>query len=138
LSAKRLKTGAQVAFRLTDAVCPDFDRIVSEVGPELIVSGEIALLSRRGTEAEHFAVISVHGIASPLVVPVHKLKVYDGGKAVPKGEEMYGKRKDMGVRHVEALIEGTKWAAWFARQKKKDDLADALLQGLHCLFREDC
>lgn len=75
------------------------------------------------------------------VHPVHKLKVHSEhmGDTVPKGEAKYRDRKAMAVRHAKALLadcEG-KWYTWFLRQRKQDDLADALLQGLHCLFIED-
>jgi len=70
---ERFKTGAQVAFRLADATCPEWESIVAQIGSELIVSGEIVLMSDSGRQTDHFAIVQVSGIAAPLVVPVCKL-----------------------------------------------------------------
>ncbi len=74
LSEKRLTTGAQVAFRLGDAICPDFDQVIVQTGPDLAVAGEVVLLSDRGKDKEYFAIVNVPGINAPLVVPVAKLR----------------------------------------------------------------
>ncbi len=81
MSETRLKTGARVAFRLEDVICPDFDQIVAQMGPDLSVSGEIVLLSDRGKELHQFAIVNVAGVHGPLIVPVGKLqtsKLMDG------------------------------------------------------------
>ncbi len=71
----KLKTGNQVAFQLGNAICPDFEQIAAQLGPDLAVAGEIVLLSDRGNEKDHFAVVHVDGIHAPLIVPVSMLKV---------------------------------------------------------------
>jgi len=73
LSGKQLSTGMRVAFRLTDALCPDFEQLVAQIGPDLTVSGEVVLLSDRGSEKAHFAIVNVAGINAALIVPVQKL-----------------------------------------------------------------
>ena len=73
MSGKRLKTGAHVAFRLADVLSPDYDQILFQMGPDLSVPGEIVLLSDRGKERDHFAILNVTGINVPLIVPVRKL-----------------------------------------------------------------
>ena len=87
------------------------------------------------------------------VHPVHKLKMVPpiacvgrggsntigGVEVTPKGKANYSARKSLAVRHAAEILRksGLPEEAWFARQKKKDDLADSMLQGLYCLFRED-
>ena len=63
----------QVAFRLTDALCPEFEQLVAQIGPDLTVSGEVVLLSDRGVETAHFAIVNVLGIKAALIVPIQKL-----------------------------------------------------------------
>jgi hypothetical protein len=41
----------------------------------------------------------------------------------------YAGRKKEGVIRVKQLLEGGEWETWFGNNAKKDDLADALLQG---------
>lgn len=73
MSDERLKTGTEVAFRLGDVTCPDFERMVDQLGPELAVRGEVVLLSDGGSKKGQFAVIDVPGIHTPVIVPVGKL-----------------------------------------------------------------
>ncbi len=70
---KRFCTGDLVAFRLADAMCPEFERIVAQIGPDLMMSGEVVMLSDRGGRKEHFAIVNVTGINAPLIVPMQKL-----------------------------------------------------------------
>ena len=62
-----------MAFRLTDALCPEFEQLVGQIGPDLTVSGEVVLLSDRGGEKAHFAIVNVRGINAALIVPIQKL-----------------------------------------------------------------
>lgn len=73
LSDRRPTAGSRVSFRLADVVCPEHDRIVSEMGPELAVMGEVVLQSDRGVQRDGFVIVQVPGIAVPLVVPAEKL-----------------------------------------------------------------
>jgi hypothetical protein len=59
---------------LGDAICPGFGQVVSAVGPDVRVFGEVAFFSDRGEDSNHFAIITVEGVSTPLVVPVGKLE----------------------------------------------------------------
>ncbi len=59
-----------MAFRLIDVVCPDFDQVVNQLGPELRVTGQVAFVSDRGTQEGCFAIVDVRGIHTPLIVPM--------------------------------------------------------------------
>ncbi len=67
------KAGASVAFRLIDVVCPDFDQVVNQLGPELRVTGHVAFVSDRGSEEGCFAIVDVSGIHTPLIVPMSRV-----------------------------------------------------------------
>ncbi len=69
----KFSTGHQVAFQLADVICPDFEQITDQLGPDLSVAGEVTLLSDRGGEKGQFAVVQVRGINAPLIVPVGRL-----------------------------------------------------------------
>jgi hypothetical protein len=69
-----LHSGQEVRFRLGDLICPDLEQVLAEVGPDVDVNGRIVFLSDRGHEKEHFAIVSVGGIASPVIVPVRRLR----------------------------------------------------------------
>jgi len=66
-------SGTQVRFRLRDVLTPDLERILEEVTPELEVTGEVMFLSDCGSQREQFAIVSMGGTMSPLVVPVDRL-----------------------------------------------------------------
>ncbi len=65
-----LISGRSVAFRLRDAACPDFAEAVRAIGPDLQVIGQVVFLSDGGDRKDHFAVVEVEGIHTPLIVPV--------------------------------------------------------------------
>ena len=69
-----LKSGTRCRFRLSDVICPDKQQIVTQITPELEVSGEVVLLSDGGDKPEQYAIIEVAGIGAPLIVPVALLK----------------------------------------------------------------
>lgn len=56
---------------------------MSQITPELEVTGKVVLLSDSGGETERFAVLEVNGLHSPLVVPVERLR-----PAIEKTEEI--------------------------------------------------
>lgn len=62
-----------MAFRLTDALCPELEQLLAQIGPDLTVSGEVVLLSDRGGDKAHFAIVNVVGISAALIVPIQKL-----------------------------------------------------------------
>ena len=70
--------GKRCRFRLRDVICPDRQQILSQITPEMEVSGEVAFLSDHGQDQDYFAIIEVTGIASPLIVPVARLETVEG------------------------------------------------------------
>jgi hypothetical protein len=65
-----LISGRSVAFKLRDAACPDFAEAVRAIGPDLQVIGHVVFLSDGCDRKDHFAVVEVEGIHTPLIVPV--------------------------------------------------------------------
>ena len=71
--------------------------------------------------------------------PSNKLKLVDDGqtkqiviyKAESNESKAYKLTKELSVKYAKELIIGTEWVTFLSSQKKKDDLADALLQGLY-------
>ena len=66
-------SGSQVSFQLRDVLVPDLERILEEITPELEVAGEVMFLSDGGKEKGQFAIVSLGGTMSPLIVPVDRL-----------------------------------------------------------------
>ncbi len=54
--------------------------------PELKVDGEVVFMSDRGEQPDHFAIVSVEGILSPLIVPTENLRSSDGNILNPNAE----------------------------------------------------
>jgi hypothetical protein len=69
-----LKSGTRCKFRLSDVICPDKQQVVSQITPELEVSGEIVLFSDGDNEPQQYAIIEVEGIVAPLIVPIARLQ----------------------------------------------------------------
>ena len=70
----QLKSGTRCRFKLRDIICPDKEQVVTQITPELEVSGEIVLFSDSGDEPQQYAIIEVGGITAPLIVPVARLE----------------------------------------------------------------
>jgi hypothetical protein len=68
-----IERGRQYRFRLGDVISPDREQTISQITPELEVTGRVMFLSDGGHEPERFAVLEVTGLMSPLVVPVELL-----------------------------------------------------------------
>ncbi|UCG31768.1 MAG: hypothetical protein JSU68_08865 [Phycisphaerales bacterium] len=66
-------SGSQVSFRLRDVFTPDLGRILEEITPEVRVAGEVVFLSDGGENEGQFAIVSLGGTMSPLIVPVDRL-----------------------------------------------------------------
>jgi len=73
VSAVDVQRGDEVRFRLGDLICPEVEQVLAEIGPDVDVTGRIEFFSDRGNEKEHFAIISVAGIGSPVIVPVDRV-----------------------------------------------------------------
>ena len=68
------QSGERVSFQLSEAVCPDARELARQLTPELEVSGEIMFLSDHGTVKNRFAIVSVGGLLTPVVVPIDRLR----------------------------------------------------------------
>ncbi len=88
-----IERGRQYRFRLGDVICPDREQALSQVTPELEITGRVMFLSDHGSEPERFAVLEVKGLVSPLVVPVELL--HPAG-----GEERREVRKARGLEET--------------------------------------
>jgi len=69
-----MTNGRTVFFTLRDVICPDLIALFEHIGPELVVSGQVACLSDSGQEKDHFAIVDIEGIYTPLIVPVAQLR----------------------------------------------------------------
>jgi hypothetical protein len=67
-------TRRRCIFRLSDVLCPDRTQVLNQLTPELEVSGEVLFMSDRGEQPDRFAIVSVEGILSPLIVPTENLR----------------------------------------------------------------
>ena len=67
----------------------------------------------------------------------NKLKTYDGPKIDASHlKNKYSQRKFLSVEYTKYFIKNVdKWNVFFNSHKKKDDLADCFLQGLHYLCK---
>jgi hypothetical protein len=63
------------SFKLTDVLCPDLRDLLRQITADLEVSGEVVFLSDQGEEPDRFAIVSVEGVLSPLIVPAECLQV---------------------------------------------------------------
>lgn len=88
-----IERGRQYSFRLRDVICPDREQTMSQITPELEVTGRVVFLSDHGSEPERFAVLEVTGLMSPLVVPVEMLQL-----AV--GEQRQDARRTLALQEV--------------------------------------
>jgi hypothetical protein len=70
---------------------PDLDRILEEVTPELEVTGEVMFLSDCGSRRGQFAIVSLGGTMSPLIVPVERVcrVVMDHDQAAAAGRDAH-------------------------------------------------
>ncbi|HEY3242362.1 MAG TPA: hypothetical protein VGM03_03340 [Phycisphaerae bacterium] len=64
----------EVWFTLGDVVCPTALTVLQQIGPDLVVAGRITCFSDSGERRDHFAVVQVEGVFTPLIVPVSKLR----------------------------------------------------------------
>ena len=69
-----LQSGTAVNFRLSDAQCPEADELLENITGRLEVTGRVLYLSDSGTKKQHYAVLEVDGIMSPVIVPVDQIK----------------------------------------------------------------
>ncbi len=73
--SRAIRAGSVASFQLSDVECPDASQALRQIGPELKVTGQVIYLSDSGERREHFAVVDVHGIHTPLIVRVDRLRL---------------------------------------------------------------
>ncbi|HRX84035.1 MAG TPA: hypothetical protein P5572_03345 [Phycisphaerae bacterium] len=70
-----IQPGTVAAFAIGDVLCPHAGEVMQHAGPELRVRGRVLYFSDGGTARDHFAIVEVDGIHTPLIVPVANLQV---------------------------------------------------------------
>ncbi len=76
--SQSIHTGTIASFKVGDVLSPDTMRVLEQTGPELSVKGKVVFLSDSGDLKNHFAIMDVGGIHTPLVVPVDRLTISKG------------------------------------------------------------
>jgi hypothetical protein len=61
-------------FTLGDVVCPEARTALTQVGPDLQVVGRVVYYSDCGAWKDHFAIVEVGGLSTPVIVPAHRMK----------------------------------------------------------------
>lgn len=79
-----IHSGSLASFRIGDAMAPEAMVAVRFAGPELIVRGRVTYLSDSGQRKNHFAIVEVSGVPSPVVVPVACLQLEDAPAGTPR------------------------------------------------------
>ena len=69
-----VESGATVRFKLESVVCPNVHEVIERVTKNLKLTGKVLFLSDAGEERNHFAIVEVNGIVSPLIVPVSQIE----------------------------------------------------------------
>jgi hypothetical protein len=77
-----------------------------------------------------------HFITAYFICNEKDVQVYDARHKIPDvvgpGKEMYRKRKNMSITRCREFLEqnNTEWIQYFNKHKKKDDLADTVMQAI--------
>ena len=70
-----VQPGGSVRFALGKVICPGIEELCRQIGSDLEIEGQIVFLSDYGKLKQHFAIVQVKGIHTPLIVPVENLKL---------------------------------------------------------------
>jgi len=122
----------------------EFDKILNiEDIDHIVIENQISPIANRmktlqGMIAQYF--IMRNKCAISFISSANKLKVFskpdnniDTNISISSGPSNYGERKKEGIKIVKELLEtndlNKEWLELFLNHKKKDDLADAFLQG---------
>ena len=122
----------------------EFDKILDiEHIDHIVIENQISPIANRmktlqGMIAQYF--IMRNKFAISFISSANKLKVFskldnnvDTNISISSGPSNYGERKKEGIKIVKELLEkndlNNEWLELFLNHKKKDDLADAFLQG---------
>jgi len=74
---KEIGAGTLVRFNLSSVVCPERENIIEKITSRLGLTGKVVMLSDAGEKRNHYAIVRVSGIMSPVVVPVDSLEFCD-------------------------------------------------------------
>lgn len=66
--------GMRVAFRLCEAICPTTAEVAEQITPDLEIRGQVVFLSDSGDSKDHYAIVEVVGLATPVIVPVSRIR----------------------------------------------------------------
>ncbi len=101
--SRPISTGTIATFRISDAACPDARQVLRQVGPELMVTGQVTYLSDSGDRKVHYAIIEVEGIHAPLIVRVDRLRVSGAGDSAAMGSRARSERAEA-ARPFDSLL----------------------------------
>jgi len=82
-----VKAGSRVNFSLSSVICPDIENVLEKLTSRLGLVGQVVMLSDSGEMRNHYAVVQVGGIMSPLVIPVSKLELCNSSSEIEIIEE---------------------------------------------------
>ena len=71
-----LAIGTQVRFRLKDVYCPEIDKVLQDMTERLEMTGKVLYLSDSGKLLNHYAVVEVRGLTTPVVVPSASVNIH--------------------------------------------------------------
>jgi hypothetical protein len=105
----------------------------------IVIENQISPIANRmktlqGMLAQYFIMRDKHNIS--FISSANKLKVLNNASSIiEKKDTTYTERKKEGVNKVKEILEkdNANWLNTFLNHKKKDDLADAFLQGIWVL-----
>ena len=81
-----VSSGSTVRFKLVNVVCPEPDQIYTKVTNRLELTGRVVSLSDGGEQRNHYAIVQVGGIMSPLIVPVEQVEICDVAPPRPEAK----------------------------------------------------
>ena len=124
----------------------DFDRVLGENNisllDKIVIENQISPIANRmktlqGMIAQYFIMRGNPHIA--FISSANKLKMFTKAEADSKSKTSYSERKKAGVGIVKDLLShnNATWLPNFLTHKKKDDLADAFLQGVWFLNKNN-
>ena len=82
-----------------------------------------------------FTYFVMNGYDVKMFSPRDKLSIYTGPEVECTLKSKYSRRKYLGIQYCSYILQNSTLSEFFALHKKKDDLADSLLQGLLYLKR---
>ena len=127
---EKIKTASQLQdTAISKALTAHYDRLFTEKVDTVLIENQLAARMKplQGMLIQYW---TMKGAAVQVVSPTNKLKFLNAG------ETTYAQRKKLGVEHTRRLLGEYKLPpAAFETSKKKDDLADAFLQGVWFLSK---